>query len=70
MALSTYGKACVKDHFPNLVEFEDLLHVAELQADRPKTMDFVESLKEKYEQYGKNMFLSQAQLDFLERIAD
>ena len=49
--------------------YEELLETADLQAKTRWEMDFVEDMKEKYEAYGENTFVSDAQLKKLDKIA-
>ena len=59
----------VLDWFDNPVNFEHLLEEAELEAVSSKEMDFVDSLNEKYDEYGSKMYLSERQLEWLQAIA-
>lgn len=59
----------IKDLFDDVSEFEDLLTSAEDNAETGWEMNFVEETREKYETWGKKMFLSDKQLSILERIA-
>lgn len=53
------------EHFDNI---EDVLHVAEGRTKNEWEMDFVDGLKEKFDQYGDDMFLSDKQATILKRI--
>lgn len=51
-------------------DFEELLDDAESNAANDWETQFVDDLKAKYEQFGRRMFLSIAQQEALERIAN
>ena len=59
----------VLSHFESLRDFEDCLELAERSAVTSTEMKFVDSLKEKFETYDADMFLSGKQADWLKRIA-
>lgn len=59
----------VSDHYLE-GDFESLLDDAESNAANDWEEEFVSDLKARYQQYGKRMFISQAQRSHLERIAD
>lgn len=59
----------VQDHYDD-GEFEELLTDAEQNAANDWEETFVEDMKARYQQYGKRMFVSQAQIAHLERIAE
>lgn len=59
----------VQDHYPD-DDFESLLIDAEANAANDWEEQFVADLKTRWQQYGKRMFISQAQRSHLERIAD
>jgi len=50
-------------------EFETLLSDAEMNAANDWEEKFVADLKDKFEQYGRRMYLSENQREHLERIA-
>ena len=50
-------------------EFESLLSDAEMNAASDWEEKFVSDLKDKFEQYGRRMYLSENQREHLERIA-
>lgn len=50
-------------------EFESLLSDAEMNAANDWEEKFVADLKDKFEQYGRRMYLSETQREHLERIA-
>lgn len=58
----------VSDHYTE-DHFESLLDDAESNAANDWEEEFVSDLKARYQQYGKRMFISQAQRSHLERIA-
>ena len=49
-------------------EFEALLDTAEGAAKTDKEETFISDLRERYDEYGDDMFLSDAQNDWLTRI--
>jgi hypothetical protein len=49
--------------------FDELLDDAESQASTDWEMDFVNDMRDKYDQYSDEMFVSEAQLEKLEKIA-
>lgn len=51
-------------------DFEELLDDAESNAANGWETQFVDDLKAKYEQFGRRMYLSLAQKEALERIAN
>jgi len=50
--------------------YEELLEEADIKASNDWEMDFVSDLKEKFEQYGDDTYVSEAQLEKLEVIAN
>lgn len=50
-------------------DFEEVLAEAEINAVTPWEMDFVADLKEKYEEFKGKTFLSDKQVEVLEKIA-
>lgn len=60
-------KVC--DHFPDIDEFEELLEDARMAAGSDWEETFVADMKTRYGQYGENMFISNSQLDKLNKIA-
>lgn len=50
-------------------EFESLLSDAEMNAANDWEEQFVSDLKDKFEQHGRRMYLSENQREHLERIA-
>lgn len=50
--------------------YEELLETAEELASNHWEMDFVADMKDQFEQYGDKTFVSEAQLDKLETIAN
>lgn len=62
------GKAI--DHFPDIDDFEELLEDARMAASSDWEETFVADMKAKYEQYGEDMFISNAQLDKLNKIVN
>lgn len=60
----------VSDHYPHLPDFEEDLRLAH---ERARTIDqkkFVEDLTERWERYGKALYLSQNQARYLQRLAN
>ena len=60
----------VKDWFADASEFEALLDDAEQAAETSREHDFLEGLRERYEEWGMKMYLSDAQHSWLIRIAE
>ena len=60
----------VSDFYDTEEEFEDALHSAECNAVSEREMSFIDSLHEKFEQYGMRMFLSQKQADWLDWLSE
>ena len=58
----------VSDAYRDLEDFETLLRDAESQAKSEWAQEFVGDIQQRYEQYGGDMFLSQKQIEHLERI--
>ena len=50
-------------------EFEGLLESARMNAANDWEETFISDLMDKFEEYGKRMYLSDSQLEHLERIA-
>jgi hypothetical protein len=59
----------VADLFDDIDEFETLLSDAEAGADSDWETDFVDDLRNRYDEHGERMYLSERQLEILERIA-
>lgn len=59
----------VIDEFDSETEFEDLLLNADQQASTDWEMSFVEDMRDRFEQYGMNTYISDKQLETLNRIA-
>jgi hypothetical protein len=59
----------VQDHYTE-DDFESLLDDAESNAANDWEEEFVADMKARFQQYGKRMFISQAQRSNLERIAN
>lgn len=59
----------LQDKYPNISEFEELLTNAKYNAGTDKADAFVKDLKKKYDLYGGGMFWSDAQDDWLRKIA-
>lgn len=59
----------VTNHFDDADQFETILEEAETKAHRDADVKFVDELTIKFAKYGENMFLSEAQADWLKRIA-
>lgn len=51
-------------------EFEDLLSEAEANTANGWEEDFVTGIREKWDQYGRRMFISEKQNDILNKIAN
>lgn len=59
----------VSELFETADEFEDLLSEAETEAKTGWEMDFVADMRTRYTTYGAEAFLSERQLELLEKIA-
>lgn len=55
----------VKDLFDDIDDFEDMLDTAEGNAVSEWQINFVDSIRSKYQEFRGNMFLSEKQLDVL-----
>lgn len=51
-------------------EWEGLLSDAELNASRDWDINFIADVRDKYDEFGGDMFLSAKQLEHVERIAE
>lgn len=60
----------IQDHYPDITEFEGLLEDARMNAANDWEEQFAADMQDRYEQYGKRGFLSDAQKAQLERIAN
>jgi hypothetical protein len=49
--------------------FEELLDAAESSATKDWDVDFVSDLRDRYDKFGDNLYVTDAQLEQLERIA-
>ncbi|MGD9674515.1 MAG: hypothetical protein AB7U98_13665 [Candidatus Nitrosocosmicus sp.] len=58
-----------KTYFDTYEEFEDAVYEAETNAKSGRDMDFVEDLKSRMTSYGGRTNLSEAQYDWLKRLA-
>lgn len=52
------------------IPFEVMLQEAEAFASAAWDMDFISDLRDKYDVYGENMYISEKQIEHLERIAN
>lgn len=59
----------VQDHYTEN-DFEELLETARMNAANDWEEQFVADMKDRYDQYGRRMFLSDNQQETLERIAN
>lgn len=59
----------ITDHYNSVEDFETTLNAAEANADTDWEEEFTESIRERFEQWGERMYLSESQADHLERIA-
>jgi hypothetical protein len=59
----------ILSHFDDEEEFEECLNRADSATAGRKEMEFVDDLKEKWEEYRVSMFLSYKQAEWLKRIA-
>lgn len=58
----------VQDHYTH-DEFEEILDDAEMSAANDWEEEFVSDIKLKFKQYGIRMFISERQIEIIERIA-
>lgn len=58
------------DFYADADEFEIELDAAESNARGWKTEEFLDGLRDKYEEWGEDMYLSEAQHAWLQRLAD
>ena len=59
----------ITDLFDDASEFDELLADAGNNATSDWDMNFVDDLRNRYDKYGERMYLSERQLEILERIA-
>lgn len=59
----------ILDHFDGVGEFKSALEQAETNASKEREMEFVDSIRNKYDEYGERMFLSDGQYSWLMRLA-
>ena len=59
----------IKDMYPDISEFEDLLEDADSNAGNEWEREFVDGIRKRFEKYGGDMFVSEKQLATLEKIA-
>lgn len=59
----------IADYFKDADEFCDTLNDAEPKVGGSREVDFIDGLRERYDQYQADMYLSEAQADWLKRIA-
>ena len=55
--------------FEDIEAFERCLNLADSSSCGRKEMEFVDDMKEKYEEYDSRMYLSEKQADWLKKIA-
>jgi len=60
----------ILDFYDEGEEFEEVLINAETNAKGEREIEFVDSLRDRFEEYGEFMYLSEAQYEWLERIAN
>ena len=58
------------DHFETPKEFDDMIEQAEMNASTGWEVDFVSDMRERFDQYALESFLSEPQLTILQKIAD
>lgn len=59
----------VKDLYPKITDFDRLLEDAALNASTEWEMEFVDNMTGKYDTFGGEMFLTEAQHDKLRQVA-
>jgi len=57
------------DLYDDVSDFGDIMEAADLNAKDGWEMDFVSDMRDRFEQYGAHMYLSEKQREILERIA-
>lgn len=63
------GPPTILDQFDDVSAFESVLEAAEANASKEREMEFVDSIRNKYDEYGESMFLSDAQYSWLMSLA-
>lgn len=51
-------------------DFEELLDDADLNATKAASLNFVSDMREKFEEFGHDMYLSPKQLEWLKKLAE
>ena len=64
-----YNGKRAKDYSYSERDMDDLILVADRNAVKSGDMDFLAETKARWKQYGMDMFISERQLKWLERIA-
>ena len=59
----------LRDAYSDMSEFEDLLEDADSNAGNEWEMTFVDDINKRFEQYGGDTFVSEKQIEILNRIA-
>ena len=59
----------IKDMYPEIEEFEDLLEDADSNAGNEWERQFVDGIRGRFEKYGGDTFVSEKQIATLEKIA-
>lgn len=63
--------ASVSDYFADDEDYEEVLEKASRAAQGNERADeFVDEMIELFEQYGRKAFISESQMDWLQRLAD
>lgn len=65
-----YNPQTVRQLFPDVTDFEQLLSDAESQAASEWEQEFVGDINAKYEKYGAGMYLTEKQREKLEAIVE
>ncbi len=60
----------IADRFTSEKEFVDLLKSAESNAESELEENFVADIQEKFEKWGTSMFISDKQIDWLEKLGE
>ena len=60
----------ISDKFDSPDDFDDLLYTAEQQAGTYWEMEFCSDMRDRFEEYGDRMYLSDRQRETLEKIAN
>lgn len=63
------AKMTVKHRYPDTADFQQVLSEASANAKTDWERQFTDELNHRYEQFGDDLFISDKQLELLERLA-